>query len=574
MPTHNRIHFNTNCMRLACLIISLFVIRCSWSQSQITRIRYSIDSVQELLKSPSLPDTVRVRHLHHLAQACFYDMQFNRGFDSLRKAGELAAKINYPKADELFWITMSNFHQYTTAGTYYSRKPLLAHPERAIEDWLIAIDDGLYDKTHIEKIIHALATSVLSFERKGDKEVVANIYLRAAYLSGWIKNYKQVDSFLNRSISLFNELRSPLVVLAKIKKANNKYLTNTKVDVDSFAAEISPDTAMINDFRESSLVFTTMWGSDLSFSGLAKKPAIFEIQLLIQKEAERRNDTLIQIFSLENLAVEFGALNMAEKAIEYYKISTGLRENLQFYSDAVRIYFNLGFELVAVRQLEEARHYFDRALHLARKIHQGIELSDAEMRYADATGQILMGKGEYGEALASFKASFPENGYILFYEANCYYKLGKFKESISKAEKSYRYSLSYGDQRLLTRLYLLLAEVYDTTGQTVKAHAFLKKYRDLIKEKEEDNIANYSANFEIQKIIDRSRSERDKLETQKLLKEKENQNQRLWILSIVGALLSVFVLLIILFRNYKTKQKANILLEHQKNEIQSNLTRL
>jgi signal transduction histidine kinase len=50
--------------------------------------------------------------------------------------------------------------------------------------------------------------------------------------------------------------------------------------------------------------------------------------------------------------------------------------------------------------------------------------------------------------------------------------------------------------------------------------------------------------------------------------------QRLWIVSITGALISAIILAIVLYRNFKNKKKANVLLKEQKEEIEATLEKL
>ena len=298
-----------------------------------------------------------------------------------------------------------------------------------------------------------------------------------------------------------------------------------------------------------------------------------EKELNANNELEKIGEKELRILVLEDLAAKFGFLGMSQKAVEYYKQGILLRDEIKYYDDAIRIYFNTGFELVALKKFDEAKIYFSKARNLSDSNNDQNIRQDGRSRYADAMGQILMGQEKYPEALAIFNQA-EGNFYIDFYKANCYYKLHNFKEAIIYGEKSYEPSLSYGDDRLIFKICVLLSEVYEKIGQPMKAYKYLKKYRSLVKEKEEQDVANQSANLEIQAIIEKDQREKDLLEKEKLLKEKQNQNQRWWLISIAGALLSTFVVLFILFRNNQNKQKANALLQKQKEEIQYTLSQL
>jgi len=54
----------------------------------------------------------------------------------------------------------------------------------------------------------------------------------------------------------------------------------------------------------------------------------------------------------------------------------------------------------------------------------------------------------------------------------------------------------------------------------------------------------------------------------------QKQNQRWWLITIAGTLFSTFVLLFVLYRNNKSKQKVNALLQKQKEKVETTLTKL
>ncbi len=88
-----------------------------------------------------------------------------------------------------------------------------------------------------------------------------------------------------------------------------------------------------------------------------------------------------------------------------------------------------------------------------------------------------------------------------------------------------------------------------------------------MKANEEEDLAGRPSMAEIEGIIQKSEQEKAALEREKLIKEAEHQNQRWWLIRAAGILTSVFVLLLVLFRNYRQKQRANTLLHRQKEEI-------
>jgi len=106
------------------------------------------------------------------------------------------------------------------------------------------------------------------------------------------------------------------------------------------------------------------------------------------------------------------------------------------------------------------------------------------------------------------------------------------------------------------------------------AYEYLKMHQEITEESEKLDELNRIADAEVQSILDNTKNEIDELEQERLQTTQQNRIQRLWIISIAGALLSAIVLALILFRNNKNKQKANALLQEQKEEIQTTLEQL
>ncbi|WP_460912958.1 tetratricopeptide repeat-containing sensor histidine kinase [Spirosoma areae] len=330
----------------------------------------------------------------------------------------------------------------------------------------------------------------------------------------------------------------------------------------------------INNPKEKALL---IYHVSLRYTYQSKSNLAIEYALRANNELEKTDEKNLRILVFENLGLNFAFLSMSTKAVDYYKKAVSLRDQVQDYEDAIRIYFNLGFELVALKKYNEAKQFFLKAKNLSDKSTNQLMQRGDLFRYTDAMGQILLGQGQYTDALTTFyqaqKISIESlgekdgNGYVNLYIAQCHQKIGNLKESRDYGEKSYKSALNYGDQGLLKKICLLLAEVYEELGQPLTAYTYLKKYRTIVKEKEEQDIVSLSANLEVEGIIQKSEQEKALLEKEKLLKENENQNQRWWLFSIAAALFSTIVVTSILYRNNQHKLKANIVLLRQKEEI-------
>ena len=128
--------------------------------------------------------------------------------------------------------------------------------------------------------------------------------------------------------------------------------------------------------------------------------------------------------------------------------------------------------------------------------------------------------------------------------------------------------------RLGLKVNLLLADIYEVLGKKDSAYKYLRNYQNLLKAS--NKLENTKQIFELQinSIVRDSKEQISQLEQESLLKEQKNKNQRLWIFSITGALLSALLIAIILYRNNKNKQKTNTVLEKTLSNLKSTQSQL
>jgi signal transduction histidine kinase len=548
-------------------------INSLFAQGNTNLYKGKIDSIQTLLNAQPANDTIKVKRLNDLARLCFFDLQIEKGFIAAKQAHQLSKKFNYKKGEGLYLRTMAAFHYTTDLYQYFDIKAKMVYYDINENEDNINLQFPEFFKGIIEKNNRQLTIALNYFNKNPDGEIAANILYRISRMYYYLAKPDESLLYLERALKEFKEINQegPAVMLLLTKMFFLQKEDKIK-EANEVISEANLLISKVRDKKESALLSFFM----SYYYNRHGRPALgIENELKLVIQLEEMGETPLRIPILEDLAVNFGFLAMSKKSVEYYKKAIALREQIKYYDDAIRIYYNLGFELVALKEFNEAKIYFSKAIELAGS-NPPIDQWDS-LRYYDGIGQILMGQEKYHEALKNFfhaRKIESYNVYIDTYIAQCYQKLGDIKESISYAANNYEKVISYKDQRLIVKICLLLSEVYEKSGQPMKAYVYLKKYRSIIKEQEEQDIASNSANLEIQTIIEKSQREKDLLEKQKLQKEQQNQNQRWWLISTGGALLSTVVMLFLLFRNNKNKQKANALLQQQKEQIQSTLTEL
>ncbi|HEX8461184.1 MAG TPA: ATP-binding protein, partial [Segetibacter sp.] len=509
----------------------------------------------------------------------FFDLQYMKAAIVARQAQQMAEKLDYAKGNGMYWRTLS----CTYMDTYYDEKARLFYKDLQVPEPASTVKDKEGEVSYFKQGVIRLQNDLAFFEKEKDQEMIANACFALSTVNRYLHNPADtISTYVDKAIAASKGMDiTDAACFLLIQKLNVLPEKANAEPVRMIENEIDKTIRSIKDRRMSAFL---SYEVSKMYTAAGKNANAIEKALQANNELDVNEDKQLQVLVLQDLAVNFGYMSMSDRAVEYYKRSVELRDELLYYDGAIRIYFNLAFELVVQREFEEAAIFFSKAKKLAENSKDPFEIPNAQFRYLDGHGQILMGKNKYKDAFIMFtqandffkKYALHTNFYIDFYLATCSQKLGNLKKSIRYGEESYAAAAStnYTDKRLLIKICLLLSEVYEQSGEMAKSYSYLKKYRALIKEKEEQDIGNRAAGLEIQGIIEKSQRIKDQLEKEKLQKEKENQNQRWWLISIAGALFSTFVVLLTLFRNNKQKQKANLLLQEQKKKIENTLSEL
>ncbi len=134
------------------------------------------------------------------------------------------------------------------------------------------------------------------------------------------------------------------------------------------------------------------------------------------------------------------------------------------------------------------------------------------------------------------------------------------------ANKALHLAQKQNFNRELSEAFLILSKVYEKTN-TTEAFKYLK-----LANKATDNLFNQEKQQRLFSL--RFNEEIRQQEARASELEYKNKNQRLWIFSITGALLSALLVAFILFRNNRNKQKAKQKIESAFNQLKSTQSQL
>ncbi|MBI5219925.1 MAG: SpoIIE family protein phosphatase, partial [Bacteroidia bacterium] len=222
-----------------------------------------------------------------------------------------------------------------------------------------------------------------------------------------------------------------------------------------------------------------------------------------------------------------------DSTLVYYNKSLALNEELGDKKNMAKCYNNIGNIYYLKNNFQAARYYFIKTLKM------NTELGN-----------------KYGESMVLGNIS----------ELNI--KLKNYDKAFLYAFKSIETAKELGALNLQELAYGHLADAYDSIGNTKEALKYYKLYT-LIK----DSMFNVEKQKQLTEMEKKYQSEKKQKEielkeSQLAKKDIEVKQQRTQKLAFIGGFVLMLVLSVVIFKSYRDKKKANILLEKQKHEIE------
>jgi class 3 adenylate cyclase len=274
------------------------------------------------------------------------------------------------------------------------------------------------------------------------------------------------------------------------------------------------------------------------------------------KKGNNLEDEAVSYTSIADMYSEIGNANNAEL---YYNKGIDLLRNMDESLALASALFNAGDELFnnnkydkALKNFEEAGNIFDEE---ESAIGKAYTLGNIGMVYAEQ-GKDVLAETKINEAIQILEEleDYYSISEYLTYMSDIYRERQAMKNAISYAERSLELAQRNGIKKQLSESNLVLSELYEQSGNTVKALGF---YRDHITYR--DSIINLE---NVQKAFDiRTTSE---LSQQEKVYELQKKNQRLILYATALALFFIGLMAIGLYRRNKFVQSTNVIIANEK----------
>ena len=312
----------------------------------------------------------------------------------------------------------------------------------------------------------------------------------------------------------------------------------------------------------------------IGYQQLANFPKALEYQQRSLKLAETQKDLQLQSKTLLNMGITYEEMGDTLKAEQNYLAARDIAVKNEFKIVELYVYTNLSSLYINSKRWSEGYEYAIKAAELSsttgdigikaaslskaatalanqNKFEEATELSKQSILLADSSTQPL----NISQAYSAM--------------AQTLYLQKRYTEAIPYFEKSFKVlnGASNYDQGYVIS-YKSLSDCYEKTGDYIKALANYKiaaEMEDSIKRKSNIRRATeVSMNYGFEKKQELLAAEKKR--DDEIAKTKQS--------ALVAGLILVFILALVAFRGYKTKQKANKLLQLQKQQTEATLSEL
>ncbi len=379
-------------------------------------------------------------------------------------------------------------------------------------------------------------------------------------ISLWLSYFGAVGQNNSLTDSLKNMLTQPMADTSKVlilDQLGRSLMYSQPVEAMKYAQEGLKLASQSNYNKGKARVLNRI-GSILRISGNYTKS--LESHLASIKVAQESQDRDALARTYNNIGILYSEQKNHVQAIEYYQKTRKLAEELKDDNLKNIALANIGMDYSFLNQLDSALFYTQIAYQMSKEGKGG----DLNVNLVNL-GNIYKRMGKDEIALRYYKNSIPksitaENHRALSQTyldiAEIFRKLNRSDSTIFYAQNALQLAQDANIIPTVVNASYLLSSVYESIN---KARAF-----DYLKMAwvAKDSILSIDKVKNFQKV-----EFNEQLRQQEIKQAEQAYQNRVKVYVMASVLVVFFVVLLLLYRNIRLKQKANALLQHQRDEI-------
>ncbi|HEX4372225.1 MAG TPA: hypothetical protein VHZ50_02870, partial [Puia sp.] len=306
-------------------------------------------------------------------------------------------------------------------------------------------------------------------------------------------------------------------------------------------------------------------------------------------------------YTCQEIAAVYVSLGNDAEVLKNFRYALKLFDELKLFEDMASCYLGIGQNYYNKGDYKAALFDLNQGLikieQAGSTVHPGFDVKGWILLNIGRCGEMLVTSGitspginkeeiekRYAEAEYNFKAAevFAEKDRNLYLSPEVFLSIGDLylKTNRIKASKPYLDSAFQLFQQLnskdgFQKIYLEYSLYDSAIGNYKKAYGDHKLYMQYFKEIQSDSSIQKTTQLLAQYNFDKKESIAKAEQEKKDADAKRIKNQQYFIIAGLGLIvLAVLIISLIQLRNNKQKQKANLLLERQKQKVETTLSEL
>ncbi len=398
----------------------------------------------------------------------------------------------------------------------------------------------------------------------GDREGLANNYANLGLVNYLMGQYGRGSVQLEQALDLYEELGDPYEagrMLLRIGNVNiQKGNYEQAIDLLKSALEkfelVGDERAIGFIYNSLAVVYDEMKeyqqaifyhgkNLDISIRNNDKQGMAFGYNNLGNMYARMAEDSLVQLYGIDfqDHIASFPSdryMEINQKAVSHYEKALELEQELENTPGIAGVLINLGTAYMNAGKFDDAQNNLLEGLALFRELNNHEAMADAYI----FLGEIKTYQGDYARARQYFQTalSLSREMHLL--------------EPMAKAYRSYsRFYQKQGLYRSALEYRIKFQEIQDT----LNTHAMELLHEELDFRLETERESNAQKIDQVYRLW----------EQQKQLEKARARNRTILLIASLFILLLLAVFAVYVFRALKLKQRANLMLHEQKEEIES-----
>ncbi|MBI5219032.1 MAG: tetratricopeptide repeat protein [Bacteroidia bacterium] len=428
-----------------------------------------------------------------------------------------------------------------------------------------------YRGVNPEKSIYYSKEAILLAEKFNNPKEKAHILQYLGVVHNRLGKYNKAIDYFTKALNLGNTINDSVRIATSLGSIGNSY--GYLGDIKTSMSYIEKAIIISEKIGHKTLLAGNLSNMAASYYTLGQIDKALDYFLKALKINEELNDLPNISMLLSNVAAIYSSMNNFKKTKEYLIKALEIQENLNDKRGMAFCLNNLSSVFYEEKNFKSALDYSNRAIKLQEEIDDRKGLSESYnilsiiYRQHNDFSKAL----EYDSKALKIRREIGDKAGLAETYCNMgksYRALGDNKNSTIALNKSIEIASQVGDKKQISETYKELAATLFNKGDFKEAFLNYQRYSNLKDSIYTENTQKQFSEMQTKYETEKKEKEIELLEKDKKLQITEVKSQRQQKYAFIGGFVLMMVLAVVIFKSYRDKKKANILLAEQKHEIE------